>query len=201
MIVFNNLRNHVFPELWQRTVEPKFPGLHSLLLLMLSKRPNDRPTADVVASKMRSILEGFTVTSLDKNVHATTAILLRVESKTREDVLPYTIQLFKEAVSPTHGVEIVQYGLRSGINRTIMEFAIDFSESGSCNNDNSSGGELKEEPVDVDTTSSSVNNKTESGKSSVPSSVKSQLANTLVTKVSSDDDILLIRQVTAKKYA
>ena len=89
---------------------------------MISNRPSDRPTAETVARSIQSILEEFTITSLDKHQNEG-SILLRVEGKPREDVLRHTIQLIKDAALPDT-VDIVQYGLRGGTNKTIMEFAI-----------------------------------------------------------------------------
>jgi hypothetical protein len=126
-IVFSKLRNHVFPDQWLQTVNPAFPTLHPLLLSMISNRPSNRPTAETVARSIQSILEEFTITSLDKHQHEG-SILLRVEGKPREDVLRYTIELIKDAAFPDT-VEIVQYGLRGGTNKTIMEFAIATPES------------------------------------------------------------------------
>jgi hypothetical protein len=123
-IVLTKLRNHIFPDQWLTNVEPAFPNLHSLLVSMISNSPADRPTTDTVARSIRSILEGFTITSLDKHQHQhERSILLRVEAKPRDDVLRHTIQLVKEAAFPEL-VEIAQYGLRGGTTKAIMEFAI-----------------------------------------------------------------------------
>jgi hypothetical protein len=125
-IVLSDLRKHRFPDQWNKTVKAEFPGLHALLLSMLSFQPEDRPTADAIVQGIRSILEGFTISSLDKHDHEG-AILLRVETKPREDVLRYTMDLVREAASPV-AIDIVQYGLRGGSNqgqmKAIMEFAI-----------------------------------------------------------------------------
>jgi hypothetical protein len=126
-IVFNKLRNHMFPDQWLADVKPTFPTLHPLLLSMITNRPSDRPSAETVARRIQSILEEFTITSLDKH-HYEGSILLRVEAKPREDVLTYTIQLIKDAAAPD-AVEIVQYGLRGGTNKAIMEFAIASAET------------------------------------------------------------------------
>jgi hypothetical protein len=136
-IVLGELRKHRFPDQWNKSVKVEFPGLHALLLSMLSNQPEDRPTADAIVQGIRSILEGFTISSLDKHDHKG-AILLRVESKPREDVLRYTMDLVREAAHPV-AIDIVQYGLRGGSNqgqmKSIMEFAIvphlnlDYSEN------------------------------------------------------------------------
>jgi serine/threonine protein kinase len=125
-IVLNELRQYRFPELWNKSVKAEFPGLHALLLSMLSNQPEERPTADAIVQGIRSILEGFTISSLDKHDHEG-AILLRVETKPREDVLRYTMDLIREAALPV-AIDIVQYGLRGGSKqgqmKSIMEFAI-----------------------------------------------------------------------------
>ncbi|KAG7371225.1 WD40 repeat-containing protein [Nitzschia inconspicua] len=125
-IVLSELRNHHFPEQWTKSVQSEFPSLHTLLLSMISNKPEDRPCADEIVQGIRSILEGFTISSLDKHDHDG-AILLRVETEPREDVLRYTMDLVREAALPV-SIDIVQYGLRGGSNRgqmkSIMEFAI-----------------------------------------------------------------------------
>ena len=121
-IVLSKLRNHIFPDQWHTDVQEAFPSLHPLLLSMISSSPSDRPTADTVVRRIRSILDGFTITSLDKHLHES-SILLRVEAKPREGVLRHTIELLKQAASP-EAIEIKEYGLRGGTNKAIMEFAI-----------------------------------------------------------------------------
>lgn len=128
-IVLSKLRNQIFPEQWLSQVKPAFPILHSLLLSMVSNSSSDRPTADIVVRQIRSILEEYTVSSLDKH-HHDTSILLRVEAKMRDGVLGHTMGLLQDAAAP-HTLEIVQYGLRGGTNKAIMEFAI-----AAPNNDN-----------------------------------------------------------------
>jgi hypothetical protein len=126
-IVLSKMRNHVFPDEWIERVKPAFPTLHSLLESMLSDRPADRPSATIVARNIQNILEGFTISSIDKHHHEG-AILLRVEAKPREDVLRHTMNLVKEAAYPDT-IDIVQYGLRGGTTKAVMEFAI---ASGEC---------------------------------------------------------------------
>ena len=124
-IVLSSLRNHIFPLHWMETVEPAFPTLHSLLQSMISNSPTDRPTAETVVRSIQTILEGFTISSIDKHHHEG-AILLRVEARPREDVLRHTINLVKEAAHP-ECIEIAQYGLRGGTNKAVMEFAVSSS--------------------------------------------------------------------------
>lgn len=124
-IVLSKLRNHIFPEQWMDSVEPAFPTLHSLLQSMISNSPADRPTAIIVVRSIQTILEGFTISSIDKHHHEG-AILLRVEAKPREDVLRHTMNLVKEAACP-ECIDIAQYGLRGGTNKAVMEFAVSSS--------------------------------------------------------------------------
>lgn len=127
-IVLSNLRNHQFPDEWMDSVRPAFPTLHTLLQSMISNSPADRPTAVIVVSSIQTILEGFTISSIDKQHHEN-AILLRVEAKPREDVLRHTMKLVEEAAYPDI-IEIVQYGLRGGTNKAVMEFAISTAKCG-----------------------------------------------------------------------
>eukprot|EP00934_Nitzschia_sp_Nitz4_P002258 Nitzschia sp. Nitz4//scaffold132_size63325//34830//38476//NITZ4_006292-RA/size63325-snap-gene-0.50-mRNA-1//1//CDS//3329535320//2258//frame0 len=120
-IVLSKLRNHIFPDQWLESIEPSFPKLHTLLQSMISNCPSDRPSAGTVVRIIQSILEGFTISSLDK--HSEGTILLRVEAKPREDVLRHIMELVKHAAEPDC-IEILQYGLRGGTNKAIMEFAI-----------------------------------------------------------------------------
>ena len=123
LTVLTKLRDHVFPDQWLTTIKPAFPALHAILQLMISNRPSERPTAEAVARAIQSILEEYTIQSLDKQHQQEGSLLLRVEAKPREDVLRHTIKLIQEAASP-QDVEIVQYGLRGGTNKAIMEFSI-----------------------------------------------------------------------------
>lgn len=116
------LRNHEFPDSWKATVQPVFPTLHTLLQSMTSHTPTDRPSAGIVVRSIQSILEGYTISSIDKQHHHN-AVLLRVEAQPRQDVLRHTMDMISDAASP-ESINIVQYGLRGGNNRAIMEFAI-----------------------------------------------------------------------------
>ena len=126
MIVLSKLRNHIFPDQWDNTVAVDFPTLHSLLLSMISNNPGDRPSAQDVVQRIQSILEGFTISSLDKR-NSEGSILLRVEIMFRENGMHQTMDLLREAALPNL-IDIVQYGLRSsainGVMKSIMEFEI-----------------------------------------------------------------------------
>jgi hypothetical protein len=168
-IVLSNLRKKIFPDNWIETLGVEFPTLHSLLLSMISNRPEDRPTAQTVVQNIKSILEGFTISSLDRHDHDD-AILLRVETLPREDVLKWTMDLIREAARP-FSMDIVQYGLRGGTNKgqtkSIMEFAIvphlssEEDREGVC---------------------------------------ATNLGNRLVDTLSDNPDVILVRQVSATKY-
>jgi len=125
-IVLSKLRNHIVPDQWSETVAVDFPKLHSLLLSMISNKPLDRPTAQAVVQQIQSILEGFTISSLDKRDYEG-SILLRVEIMFRENGLHQIMDLLRRAALPNL-IDIVQYGLRSstmkGGMKSIMEFAI-----------------------------------------------------------------------------
>ena len=125
--MLSKLRNHIFPQEWIDSVKVAFPTLHSLLESMISHEPSDRPSAAIVVQSIRGILEGFTISSIDKRHIFDNAILLRVEAKPREDVLRHTMNLVKEAASPNM-IEFVQYGLRGGTTKAVMEFAISSAE-------------------------------------------------------------------------
>ena len=116
----------MLPDQWMETVAVDFPKLNSLLLSMISNKPEDRPSAEAVVQRIQSILEGFTISSLDKRDYEG-SILLRVETLFRENGLHQTMDLLRQAALPT-SINIVQYGLRSGSNKgqmkSIMEFAI-----------------------------------------------------------------------------
>ena len=133
LTVFSKLRDQVFPEHWLKHTKPSFPTLHTLLVSMISNRQSERPSAEIVARTTQSILQEYTIQSLDKHHQQDGSLLLRVEATPREDVLPYTIELLKEVAAPEK-VEIMQYGLRGGTNKAIMEFAI--SSSGCSNDEN-----------------------------------------------------------------
>lgn len=121
-IVLSQLRQRNFPESWQTGVAITFPTVHSLLKAMLSTQSSDRPSAETVASHVESLLEEYTVRSLDrKRHHKDGSTLLRVEAKAVEGILAQTIQRIKDAAP---NVEIVQYGLRGQDSKAVMEFAL-----------------------------------------------------------------------------
>ena len=121
-IVFSRVRNRDFPDTWKSTVAKAFPELQLMLESMLSPKPSDRPSAETVASHMKSLISEFTVQSIDKSHSDRGATLLRVEAASNDEgILNRTIKLIKE-VAPA--VKIEQYGLRGGEDSAIMEFAL-----------------------------------------------------------------------------
>uniref|UniRef100_A0A7S1YE20 non-specific serine/threonine protein kinase n=1 Tax=Grammatophora oceanica TaxID=210454 RepID=A0A7S1YE20_9STRA len=121
-IVFTNLRKRIFPKEWMAGMADAFPAMHDMMCKMLSNDPGKRPSSSQVASTMERILSEFTVLSIDK-VHRE-AILLRVESETKDSILQTTMGLIR---SSAPSIQIEQYGLRSGTSNTsVMEFALSF---------------------------------------------------------------------------
>jgi hypothetical protein len=169
-IVLSKLRNHTFPDQWNETVAVDFPKLHSLLLSMISNKAGDRPTAEAVVQRIQSILEGFTISSLDKHYYEG-SILLRVEIMFRENGLHQTMDLLRQAALPNL-IDIVQYGLRSstikGGMKSIMEFAI---------------VQRPEQPENA------------------PEYSIARVGELLVNTLRENPQVLLIRQVSATKYA
>ncbi|VEU43327.1 unnamed protein product [Pseudo-nitzschia multistriata] len=183
-IVLSNLRNHILPNLWTETVAVDFPRLNSLVLSMISNKPKDRPTAQAVVEQIQSVLEGFTISSLDKRDYEG-SILLRVEIMFCENGLHKTMNLLREAALPNL-IDIVQYGLRSstskGQMKSIMEFAIVPRPQ-----------QPEDEPEDAP----------ECSPASIGALMVKKLSEkTLSEKTPCDNpQVLLIRQVSATKYA
>jgi len=122
-IVLSKLRDHIVPQHWSETIMVDFPKLHVLLLSMISNKPGDRPKAEAVVQQIQSILEGFTISSLDKlDYKGKVPIFLRVEIA-HENGLDQTMKLLQQAALPNL-IKIEQYGLRSKGQMSIMEFAI-----------------------------------------------------------------------------
>jgi serine/threonine protein kinase len=125
-IVLARVRNRDFPDTWKSSVAKPFPELQTMLEAMLSPKPMERPSAETVASYMKSLMSEFTVQSIDK-AHGG-ATLLRVEAASNDEgILNRTIKLIKD-VAPS--VKIEQYGLRGGERSAIMEFALSTSDDG-----------------------------------------------------------------------
>mmetsp|Transcript_3242 Transcript_3242/g.8669 ORF Transcript_3242/g.8669 Transcript_3242/m.8669 type:complete len:182 (-) Transcript_3242:275-820(-) len=121
-LMLSKLRARNFPQSWLDGIKHDFPTLHHLLYRMMSDEPSERPSASAVAGTIESILEQFTISSLDR--HGDDAILLRVEAMPRDDVLQNTMQLLKDAVVPDYAIDILQYGMKGGTNKAVLEFAI-----------------------------------------------------------------------------
>jgi serine/threonine protein kinase len=126
-ICLSKLRQQEFPYEWQDNIGHAFPTLQDLIQTMLNLSPSSRPTAVAVANHIQSLMGEFTILSLDNQPDL---LLLRVEAADRDDVLPHTLRLLREA-GP---VEVVQYGLRSSHQvdkpTSILEFALRSSLNG-----------------------------------------------------------------------
>ena len=119
-IMFGRIRKRDFPNDWMDTMGRSFPKLHTMLGTMLSPDPSDRPSSEMVARHLEGLLSEFTVMSLDRtHSEDNGATLLRVEAANSDGILTRTIQSLQTA-----SVQVVQYGLRSGTDKTIMEFAL-----------------------------------------------------------------------------
>jgi len=120
-MVFSRLRQREFPKDWKAGVAKLFPGLHAMLNTMLSPKPSDRPSAQVIVNQMEKLLSEFTVQSIDASLQENSSCLLRVEAEPNDGVLAKTIKLIRESAL---GVSIDQYGLRGGESKAIIEFAL-----------------------------------------------------------------------------
>jgi serine/threonine protein kinase len=123
----------VLPKDWETYVGNLFPTLSDLVLSMVSYDASRRPTAASVAQHVQSILNEFTIVSLDDSaLLRQDIILLRVEARHSPDALSQTIRAIEESAADSeHQVQVVQYGLRSSNAVAIMEFALEYSGSGS----------------------------------------------------------------------
>jgi hypothetical protein len=81
------------------------------------------------------------------------------------------MQLVRDAALPD-AIEIVQYGLKGGTNKAIMEFAVRHDKS-----------------------------RVEGGDDDADCCRRTQLGNLLVDRLSVDPEVLLIRQVSVTKYS
>ncbi len=111
-----------FPPEWHSTIAKQFPRVHSLLSSMLSHNPEERPTAVNVVNSIETLLDEYTVLSLDRKSYQGGYILLRIEAESAEGVLPRTMKLITDSAPR---VKIVQYSLRGQDTKAIMEFALD----------------------------------------------------------------------------
>jgi hypothetical protein len=98
-----------------------------MLLSMVSVDPGCRPSAFSVAHHVQSILNEFTIVSLDPSLMGQDVILLRVEAEHEPDSLSRTILAIQQSAQELgHPVQVVQYGLRSSNAVAIMEFALSY---------------------------------------------------------------------------
>lgn len=123
----------VLPKDWEKYVGSSFPSLSDLVLSMVCYDASRRPTAASVAQHVQSILNEFTIVSLDDSALLRhDIILLRVEAQHSPDALSQTIRAIEESATDAENqVQVVQYGLRSSNAVAIMEFALEYSGSGS----------------------------------------------------------------------
>jgi hypothetical protein len=130
-VKLQDLHKGTFPFEWHQGVATEFPELHALLVRMLSKVPQNRPSSATIAEQIDNLLGKMTVLSLDRSKsRGDGAVLLRVEAlQDVEGVLPRTVQLIKSACAEGE-VVIDQYGLRGGSGATVMEFALTFPRGG-----------------------------------------------------------------------
>jgi len=124
--VLEGIRKRVFPLAWKATVAKQFSSINEILTSMLSRVPQERPSAADVANHIESLLGEYTVLSLDHTTTREGSFFLRVEAEDTDGVLARTIKLIKEAASH---VKIIQYSLRGQESKAIMEFALAKSEA------------------------------------------------------------------------
>jgi len=120
--VFEGIRRQSFPQAWKDSVAEQFPSLDKILTKMLSCTPKERPSAGEVASHVESLLNEYTVLSLDHTTAREGSIFLRVEANnSNEGILTRTTKLIEESAS---NVTILQYSLKGQEKGAIMEFAL-----------------------------------------------------------------------------
>eukprot|EP00520_Triparma_pacifica_P017484 CAMPEP_0118640490 /NCGR_PEP_ID=MMETSP0785-20121206/4782_1 /TAXON_ID=91992 /ORGANISM="Bolidomonas pacifica, Strain CCMP 1866" /LENGTH=1171 /DNA_ID=CAMNT_0006531883 /DNA_START=372 /DNA_END=3887 /DNA_ORIENTATION=- len=121
-VVLGGIHKGQFPKAWMESVPKDYKELHSLIVKMISHKPQERPTADDVANIIDQILGKLTILSLDRSKsRGDGAVLLRVEAQDAVSILPTTVAMIKKAAPE---VIIQQYGLRGHEGEAIMEFAI-----------------------------------------------------------------------------
>ena len=114
-----DIRKGNFPSNWQSIVGKNFPTLESLISKMLALEPSSRPSASDVTRHIDSVLGEFTIHSFDPSKYLD-FLLLRVLANPIDDIL----SLVKD-VLVSENCKIVKYGLQSGPDSTILEFAVD----------------------------------------------------------------------------
>lgn len=119
--VLEGIRKQVFPPAWKAEVAKKFPSINKILTNMLSRIPKERPSASEVASHVESLLNEYTVLSLDHTTAREGSIFLRVEAQNEADILTRTMKIIQEAAS---NITILQYSLKGQDKGSIMEFAL-----------------------------------------------------------------------------
>jgi len=119
--VFEGIRRQIFPPAWTATVAIEFPSIDQILTQMLSRIPKERPSASDVAVHIESLLNEYTVLSLDHTTAQEGSIFIRIEADDNDGVLARTTKIIQEAAS---NVTILQYSLKGQESKAIMEFAL-----------------------------------------------------------------------------
>jgi len=119
--VLEGIRRQNFPPAWKATVAKKFPSIDRILTQMLSRIPKERPSASEIAIHIESLLNEYTVLSLDQTTAQEGSIFIRIEADDNEGVLARTTKIIQEAAS---NVTILQYSLKGQESKAIMEFAL-----------------------------------------------------------------------------
>ncbi len=120
------LKQQEFPQEWDDRIADQFPTVHSLVVSMLSHNPEERPTASAVVNHIETLLDEYTVMSLDRKSYQGGYVLLRIEAEDAEGVLGRTMKLITDSSSK---VKIAQYSLRGQDTKAIMEFALDLQSN------------------------------------------------------------------------
>lgn len=118
-------RQQEFPEAWHLTIAKQFPSVHKLVVSMLSHDPNERPTASAVVNQIETLLDEYTVLSLDRKYYQGGYTLMRIEAESEEGVYARTKKLIMDS-SPY--VKIANWSIRGKDTKTIMEFALELEE-------------------------------------------------------------------------
>ena len=119
-------RKQEFPKAWHSTIAKQFPTVHKLVVSMLSHQPNERPTASAVVNQIQTLLDEYTVLSLDRKYYQGGYTLLRIEAESEEGVYARTTKMIIES-SPY--VKIASWSIRGKDTKTIMEFALELEEN------------------------------------------------------------------------
>ena len=118
-ICLTNLRKRKFPTDWEESIGQVFPTLQDWIESMTATNPKTRPSAEAVVQYIEKTLSDFSILSFEPCTPDT--LLIRIETTRTDDALSRVKKCLEEAADP---VEIVQYGLRSVSDQSVVEFAI-----------------------------------------------------------------------------